>query len=398
MSTAVSTMTEGGRDVWRRPRVWAFLALLPMVALGLLLAGRPAVTAQETPPPAAPGRPKGAAAAAAPVLVAVVDEAQEQRTLTLSGSARATRSAQLMPAVAGEVASVNFRPGQAVRAGQVLVQLVDRSQRLALQLAEVRLAQAKQLLARYETTRGSGAVPAHLIDEAESDLRLAEIELAQAREAVAERVLRAPFAGVVGLPGAEPGERVGTDTVLVTVDDRRSLQVEFELPEVYLPRVQPGTVLQARNPGFPGRVFEGRVLMVDSRVDPVTRSVRVRADVPNRDDALRPGMSLQVSLPLPGRRYTRVPELALQRDRGGAYVWVVRDERAVQVPVLPVLREAEHVLVDGALRVGEKVVVEGQHSLRDGLPVVVIGQATAPATSDDPGARAAARPTANADR
>jgi len=73
-----------------------------MMALGLLLAGRPAVTAQETPPPAALGHPKGAAAAAAaPVLVAVVDEAQGHRTLTLSGSARATRSAQLMPAVAG---------------------------------------------------------------------------------------------------------------------------------------------------------------------------------------------------------------------------------------------------------------------------------------------------------
>lgn len=362
-----------------------------MVALGLLvvaaLAWRVQAQGGGAPPPAAgaaaPADPAprpaasggaGRGGAPAPVVVAGVQSAEDRPVLEVVGTARAQRSALLYPAVAGEVAAVRFRAGQAVQAGQVLVQLVDRPQRLAVELAEARQAQAQALLARYERTRGTGAVPESLIDEAASALRLAGIELAQAREAVADRQVRAPFAGTVGLPGAEPGERVGTDKLLATVDDRRTLQVEFTLPEQHLPQLAPGQALEVASAALPGQVFAGRVAQIDSRVDAATRSLRLRADVPNRGDALRPGMSLQVRLALPGGTHLQVPELALQWDREGAFVWAVREQRSVRVPVRPVRRSAEQVLLDGDLQPGEAVVVEGVHALRAGRAVNVIGR------------------------
>ncbi len=312
------------------------------------------------------------AATAVPVVVGPVTQASDRVVLDVLGSGLAARSVTLFPAVAGEVRSLGFSAGQRVQAQQVLLQLDDRQQRLAVDLAEAQLQAAQRLLARYEATRGTGAVPGSVIDEADSGVRLAEINLRQAREALADRTVRAPFAGVVGLAGVERGDRVATDTAITTLDDRRSLQVAFELPELYAARLQRGLALQVSSPAFGERSFDGRLAQIDSRVDAGTRALRLRADVPNEDDLLRPGMSFQVRLTLDGQPYPAVPELALQWGREGSFVWVVRDGQAVQVPARSVRREAGLVLLEGAVQPGEQVVVEGVQRLRAGVAVQVL--------------------------
>lgn len=326
-------------------------------------------------PDTSAGQPAPATRAARPlpVIVAPSTEMRDDVSLSMIGHGQAQQSVTLYPPVPGEVAEVGFRTGQTVRAGQVLVRLVDRSERLAAELAQTRVEAAQALAERYEATRGTGAVPASVADEAMTALRTARIGLAQAREALADRVIRAPFSGVVGLSGVTPGDRVGTDTALVTLDDRRVIHVDFELPEAYLARVSPGLAITAVNPAYPTRTFDGTVSEIDSRVDPVTRNIRVRARVPNTDDLLRSGMSFQVSLTLGGQAYPSVPELALQWSRDGSFVWVVRDDRAVQVPARPVRRLAGRVLIDGPVRTGEAVVIEGVQRLRAGAPVRVVG-------------------------
>ena len=222
--------------------------------------------------------------------------------------------------------------------GQVLLRLQDRAQRLAVDLAAARLDAARRLMARYESTRGTGAVPGSIIDEAQSGVELAEIALRQAREDLTDRVVLAPFAGVVGIASVEPGDRVAPDTAITTLDDRRTLQVAFELPEVYAARLKTGQTLRVTNPAFAGRDFPGRIDQIDSRVDAISRNLRLRARVPNPDDLLRPGMSFKVLLELPGAQYVAVPELALQWGRDGAYVWTVQDGKARQVLVRSVRR------------------------------------------------------------
>lgn len=327
-------------------------------------------------------------AAAVPVVLGTATQARDDADLDVLGSATALRSVTLYPAVPGEIAELNFRSGQRVRANQQLMRLVDRPQRLAVDLAAARLEAAQRLLARYEATRGTGAVPGSVIDEARSGVALAAIELRQAREALADRVLRAPFAGVVGLSEVEPGDRVAIDTPITTLDDRRTVLVNFEVPEAYAARIRVGQPVTVGNPAFGGRRFAGRVALVDSRVDEVSRNLRLRAAVPNAEDVLRPGMSFQVRLSLPGATYVAVPALALQWDREGAYVWAVRDGRAARVAVRPVRRGQTHVLVDGALQAGEQVVVEGVQRLRAGRTVAPVQ----PAAGRRPAASSPATP------
>jgi RND family efflux transporter MFP subunit len=186
-------------------------------------------------------------------------------------------------------------------------------------------------------------------------------------------VVRAPFAGVPGLAAVERGERVATDTVLTTLDDRAELHLDLQIPEAYLARVSVGQPVTAVNPAHPERRFEGRVDQIDSRVDPVSRQIRVRAALPNAGDVLRSGMSFQVRLELPGERRLSVPELALQWGREGSFVWVVRQGKAVQVAARAVQRQNGRVLVESALTAQDAVVVEGVQRMREGRPVRVVG-------------------------
>lgn len=216
-------------------------------------------------------------------------------------------------------------------------------------------------------------MPDRVLDEALAVLRAARITLAQARVALADRVVLAPFAGIVGLSDIERGDRVTTGSALTTIDDRRVLLIDFAVPEPYLARIAPGHLIAAVNPAYPDRSFAGKVSGIDSRVDPVSRNVRVRASVANTADLLRPGMSFAVRLSMPGKTFVSVPELALQWGRDGSFVWVIRDGKSAKVAVRPVRRTSGHVLVDGALTSGETVVVEGVQRLREGSDVRVVG-------------------------
>jgi RND family efflux transporter MFP subunit len=312
------------------------------------------------------------AANAVPVIVSPSTSARDTVDLDIIGNGSARHSVVMFPAVAGEVAKVEFRTGQAVRARQVLLRLVDRQQRLAADLASAKVDAASALADRYEATRGSGAVPESVLDEANAVLRGARIALAQARVAVADRVVYAPFSGIVGLSDVERGDRITTESALTTIDDRRVLRIDFEVPERYLARVAPGHLISAVNPAYPDRSFAGKVSEIDSRIDPISRNVRMRATVANTADLLRPGMSFTIKLSMPGKIFISVPELALQWGRDGSFVWVIREGKSEQVAVRPVRRTSGRVLIDGPLASGETVVVEGVQRLREGRAVRII--------------------------
>jgi RND family efflux transporter MFP subunit len=323
------------------------------------------------------GRKGGGAADAIPVIVAPVTEASDGVALELLGTGSARKSVTVYAPVAGEVAQVLFKPGKPVRAGDALVRLVDRHERLAVELAQAKVNAARVMENRYEATRGTGAVPDTVSDEARASLRSAEIELAQAREALSDRVVRAPFAGTPGLAAVEVGERIDTDTMLTTLDDRGALHIDVQIPEAYLTRVSVGQPVRAMNPAHPGQRFDGQVIEIDSRVDPVTRQIKVRAALPNKDDRLRSGMSFQLQLELPGQQRLSVPELALQWGREGSFVWVVRQGKALQVPARAVQRQNSRVLVEGDLSTADVVVVEGVQRMREGRAVKVVGSGAA---------------------
>ena len=133
--------------------------------------------------------------------------------------------------------------------------------------------------------------------------------------------------------------------------------------------------LAVTTPSAASRSFTGIVAAVDNRVDAASRSIRVRAEVPNPDDQLRPGASFIVRMNFPGKTYARTPELAVQYSRSSLHVWRVADDKVEQVPVRLVRRLDGAVLVDGNLVAGDLVVIEGTQRLRPGVAVQVLGDA-----------------------
>lgn len=251
-----------------------------------------------------------------PVIVAPVGMARDDVVLEVVGTGRAARSVMLRSEDAGKITRMALGANARFRAGEVLLELEDTTQRLQLELAETRLAEAERVKTRFSRLQGSGTASTARLEEVLTEEELARLEVEQAKRALAERVLRAPFDGVSGLPSVEQGSWIDSDVEIASFDDRSALLVEFDLPEAALARVSAGLLVEALTPAFPGRVFEGAVTAIDSRIDPASRTAKLRVSIPNEADLLRPGASFTIRLALPGGDYPVVPELAVQFTRG----------------------------------------------------------------------------------
>ena len=347
------------------------------------LAGPLGLSAAATATPPATAAPDGV-----PVVVARIGESADDITLETVGTGRARRSVDLRPDAAGKIVEMRLAAGRRYAAGAVLLRLDDSDQRLALALAGARLAEAERVLARYEALETRSVTSTARLSEVQTARDIARIERDQARAALEDRTLRAPFDGVSGLPAVEIGDRVDLETRIASFDDRAELLVGFDLPEAYLGRLGRGAEITARTPAHPGETFEATLDAIDSRVDPVSRTARVRIALPNPADRLRPGASFGVRVRLPGARHSLVPELALQFARDGPYVWAVRGGESRRVPVRLVRRRAGQVLVEGALAPGTMVVVEGVQRLREGRAVRILGSQAPEVAAGGPAGRA----------
>jgi len=320
----------------------------------------------------APATTRAPAAATTITLTEAIADVERTR-IEAVGTAEARRSVTLFAPSAGEVVAVNFAAGDRVEAGQALVELDARDERLALELAEAELADAERTWSRYARAGERAAFTETQMDAARIALEQARIARDRARVALDDRTLEAPFAGVIGLTGIDPGDRITTTTPVATLDDRSALLVRFEMPEAFLGQVAVGDEIRLApwNGGMPGTT--ATIADIDSQVDPATRTFTARARIENSADRWRPGMGFRVLLELAGREYVRVPELALQWGGDGAYVWVIGETgTARRQPVSLVQREAGSVLLGGGLAAGDRVVLEGVQKMSEGRLVEVV--------------------------
>ena len=322
---------------------------------------------------ASEGAKGGRPASANPVIVASVSEARDDLTFDLVGTGRANRSVMIRAKGSGAVMEANLAAGGRLQAGDIAIRLDDEAERNQLALAEARLEDAQTILERQEKLIASGVATTARVDEARTAARIAALEVEDARRALADRIVRAPFDGVSGLPMVEVGDRVEADEELASFDDMSALLVEFDLPEALLSRIESGLSVIATTPAHEGERFEGAISAIDTRIDPESRTVKVRVTFPNEDGRLRPGASYTVSLQLPGETYPTVPELALQFSSGGLHAWRVTGETVEKVELRLVRRLADAVLVAGDLNPGDRVVIEGTQRLSPGKPIRIVG-------------------------
>ena len=285
------------------------------------------------------------------------------------GTSRAIRSIELHPAASGEVDAVRFEPGQRVQQGDVLVELDSRDEKLAAQLARVRLEDAERLYERYQRSGTSGAVLPTQFDAARTALESARIELQRAQVALDDRTIIAPFSGHVDLTEVDPGDRINPDTIITNLDDRSALLVSFNVPELLVGELQANDDVTLATWNNRGPAFTGRIVEVGSRIDPDTRTFVARATVDNSTDKLRPGMSFRVTIDAEGSNHPVIAETAVQWGADGAYIWAVDNGVARRIDARIMQRQQGRVLVDADVEAGRLIVVEGVQRLRDGTAV-----------------------------
>ncbi|MFN2309949.1 MAG: efflux RND transporter periplasmic adaptor subunit [Gammaproteobacteria bacterium] len=289
------------------------------------------------------------------------------------GTLRANESVTLSATLTERISALHFDDGDRVAAGQPLVELVSTEEQALRTEAQSTVDEARRQLRRVESLAAEGAASKSLLDERRRESETARARLAAIEARLDERIVRAPFAGVLGLRQVSVGTLLSPGTPIVTLDDDATLKLDFTVPSVFLSVLRPGLALGATSAAFPGRPFTGVVAAIDSRIDPVTRAVTVRARVPNPERLLRPGMLMQVTLGTQPREATLIPEKALMPLGQSQSVLVVGadgtvERRAIQIGTR---RPGEVEVLEGLVP-GERVVTDGTQKLRPGDPVRIL--------------------------
>jgi membrane fusion protein (multidrug efflux system) len=313
------------------------------------------------------------------VLVAEVVEDDFVDRIEALGTLKANESVELTVNVTETITAIHFDDGQRVEAGQVLVEMTNSEEHAQLQEARATLNEAKRQYNRVSRLESRGIEAQSLLDQRQREVDTARARLAAIESRLADRLISAPFSGVIGLRNVSVGALVETGDTITTLDDDTTMKLEFAVPSVYLAELQPGLMIHARSRAYRDRNFEGEVKAVDSRVDPVNRSILVRAMIPNPDRLLKPGMLMTVELRHNPRRTQVIPESALMPKGSEQFVFVVEadseaeEKRVVRRKISIGSRRPGEVEVLSGLHAGERVIIHGTDKAKAGGRVRIKG-------------------------
>ncbi|MEM8817544.1 MAG: efflux RND transporter periplasmic adaptor subunit [Pseudomonadota bacterium] len=337
----------------------------------LLLCLLCAACAKEQPPSA-----RGSWGAPPKVITASVELKPLVDEIEALGTATANESITIQPRVSSLVTRVAFEEGEIVEKGELLIELESSEIEAGLALAEATLAESQSLYTRSQSLAASKVISAAELEQLLARVKVdqAQVQAAQAR--LANTRIVAPFTGRVGLRRISPGSYVDPATIITTLDDVSIIKLDFSVPETFLTVVSNGMSIAARSIVFPDRVFEGKVASVDTRLDPVSRSVQVRATLPNADAALKPGMFLTIDLERDSGDVLVVPEQSIVPEGSQQFVFIVSGGIVEKRPVLLGRRIPGFVVIQDGVAAGEQVVTEGTNKVRDGSEVEALEEST----------------------
>jgi membrane fusion protein (multidrug efflux system) len=324
-----------------------------------------------------------------------------QPQLNAIGNVRAVQGVMVNNEVPGQVQAILFESGDRVSAGQPLVQLdttvdeADLAGLLAsLELAQIKIERNTKLLADRAVSQGD-------FDEISAELSRARAAVAAKRALIDKKTIRAPFDGILGIRQVDIGQYLSEGSAIVALESLDPVFVDYKLPERHLAKLSVEQPVQARVAAYPEQVFDGRIQAISPAVDQATRNVQVRAQLPNPDDRLRPGMFVKVATLLPAReRVLTLPRRAVAFNTYGDSVFLIREEAAADnggaPPAEPKLTVTRKQITTGDVRgdlveivdgldEGDRVVLAGHQKLRNGAEVRIVPDAgMAPGELDEP--------------
>ncbi len=307
------------------------------------------------------------------VVTVQVKEASFADAVEALGTAKANESVNITAKTANRIVGIRFTEGQQVRKGDVLVELDGVEAEADLAVAQAALADTQSQYRRSTELFATKALSQAQMDQIQSTLRQNEARVSAAQGRRNETVMRAPFSGRVGLRNVSVGSYVTPAAVITTLDDTSIIKLDFSVPETYLTMLANGLQIEATSTAYAGVQFKGRVASIDSRIDPVSRSVIVRGNIDNRDGRLMPGMFMTVRLLRAEDVVLTLPEQALVPEADRQFVFVVKDAAVHKTEITVGRRRPGEVEVLKGLTSGEVVVTEGTQKLSDGSKVRIAG-------------------------
>ena len=308
-------------------------------------------------------------------------------SLEAIGTARANESVTISAKVTDTVSKVRFEDGELVSRGDVLVELTNEEEAALLAEAEANVKDARTQYERLADLLTQQSIPISQVDEASARLQaaIARQESIQAR--LQDRLVKAPFDGLLGFRNISQGSLLTATTAITTLDDISIIKLDFSIPELHLGKLRPGQEVFAMSEAFPNTDFPAKVQTIGSRVDPVTRAATVRALVPNNGGLLRPGMLMKVQVVLSRSDTLMIPETALQQRGSEFYVFTIEAGLAKRITIATGTRQSGWVQVISGLNKGDEIISDGVIKVRDNAPVKTINKITEPGTKPQSGSK-----------
>lgn len=309
---------------------------------------------------------------AAIVQASTVKEVAVPIEIQTIGTVTASRSVEISPEMPGHVMKILFQDGALVQAGQALIQLNDATYKTKYQVAQAHLALSEGKFSRMQQLAKKGFVSQQAIDEVEADLKEKRAEAKESEVFVKRMSLEAPFSGVVGKSRVNPGDYVNVGQNLVTLTDTQHLRIEYSVPEKYLASLKIGELVKISAAAYPGRTFIGKLVFIAPTINADNRSVALYAEVSNDDNALKPGMFVDVVQSLGTNEHAlMVPARTLVPVLDGQQVYKVVAGKVVSTHVTVGVRVGDNVQILQGVSPGDKVITDGQLKVKNGMPVKV---------------------------
>lgn len=298
--------------------------------------------------------------------------AEVQDVVEAVGTLQAREDVMITAEVSGRIVRLNFEEGQPVEKGQVLVRLDDRQARADLQVAEAQLQDARTKYDRASRLQSNNSISQSQVDELRTALSVAEAQKVAAETRLDNHRIEAPFGGVVGLRDVSVGTYLNIGDSVTTLDAINPMELTFSVPERYLGQIDYGQGLRSSTAAYPGQAFSGKLSELGTRLNPLSRSLPVKAIIDNPDGKLRPGLFMAVSLTLQNRRALVIPEQAVLTRGDNQYVFIAVDGQARRQTLELGTREPGKVEVISGLKPEDAVIITGQDRLSSGDAVSVL--------------------------
>ncbi|MFT5812902.1 MAG: membrane fusion protein (multidrug efflux system) [Psychroserpens sp.] len=288
------------------------------------------------------------------------------------GTSRANEQVYITSKYSDLVDEVLFQDGETVNKGDVLVRLNSREEAAKVKELQANLAESVAQLNRFQDLYKQKATSQSLVDQQEAKTKAISAQLLSAKIKLAEFTIKAPFSGILGFREISLGALINVGDVITSLDDLSIIKVDFSIPERYLTTVSIGQRIEATNAAYQENIFIGKISSIDSRIDSVTRTLKVRAKILNADHKLRAGMLLNLQVVRKVEQILQVPESAVIPIEDQHFVFVVEAGKAIKKQLKIGRRYRGFVEVVAGVDAHTEVVVAGALKLRDGSAVNVL--------------------------